>query len=106
MCLKVTNNINIIIECSLSGAIFAYELTFKWRTKLNPAFGIAYMATVISFATLYFKLHSQVTDIWHEHLHKLLKQRTKTPAKPSGIGPAFNSGIPTDFDILGEHGIK
>ena len=28
-------------------------------------------------------------------------QRTKTPAEPSGIGPAFNSGVPTDFDILG-----
>ena len=28
-------------------------------------------------------------------------QRTKTPVEPSGIGPAFNSGVPTDFDILG-----
>ena len=44
----------------------------------------------------------QVTDIWYEHLSRLLRQRTKTPAKPSGIGPAFNSGLPTDFEILGK----
>ncbi|CAH3198920.1 unnamed protein product, partial [Porites evermanni] len=43
-----------------------------------------------------------VTDIWYEHLSRLLRQRTKTPAKPSGIGPAFNSGLPTDFEILDE----
>lgn len=45
--------------------------------------------------------HHQVTDIWYEHLGKLVGQRTKTPAEPSGIGPAFDSGVPTDFDILG-----
>ena len=42
-----------------------------------------------------------MTDIWYEHLGRLVGQRTKTPAEPSGIGPAFNSGLPTDFDILG-----
>ena len=57
--------------------------------------------------TGYMPIHSkmclcfQVTDIWYEHLRRLVGQRTKTPAEPSGIGPAFNSGLPTDFDILG-----
>lgn len=29
----------------------------------------------------------KVTDIWHEHLHRIVKIRTKAPSTPRGIGP-------------------
>lgn len=69
-----------------SGGYFHMANVFYRQSKLDIA----------------FSLYNQVTDIWYEHLSRLLRQRTKTPAKPSGIGPAFNSGLPTDFEILDE----
>lgn len=69
-----------------SGGYFHMANVFYRQNKLDVA----------------FSLYNQVTDIWFEHLGKLVGQRTKTPAEPSGIGPAFISGVPTDFDILDE----
>ncbi|XP_048580934.1 zinc finger MYND domain-containing protein 12 [Nematostella vectensis] len=69
-----------------SGGYFHMANVFNRQNKLDVA----------------FSLYNQVTDIWYEHLSKLVGQRTQTPAKPSGIGPAFNSGIPTGFDVLDE----
>ncbi|KAK3743403.1 hypothetical protein QZH41_011526 [Actinostola sp. cb2023] len=69
-----------------SGGYFHMANVFNRQNKLDIA----------------FSLYNQVTDIWYEHLSRLVGQRTKTPAKPSGIGPAFKSGIPTDFEVLGE----
>lgn len=70
------------LVCHLSCVLDYYECIFT---------------ILMALAHFYF----QVTDIWFEHLGKLVGQRTKTPAEPSGIGPAFNSGVPTDFDVLG-----
>ncbi|XP_070562027.1 zinc finger MYND domain-containing protein 12-like [Ptychodera flava] len=33
-------------------------------------------------------LYTRVTDIWHTHLLKIVKIRTRTPSTPSGVGPA------------------
>ena len=67
--------------------------------KINVSLLSFTQKTYLSVTVMCF--HHQVTDIWYEHLGKLVGQRTKTPAEPSGIGPAFDSGVPTDFDILG-----
>ncbi|XP_076451715.1 zinc finger MYND domain-containing protein 12-like [Babylonia areolata] len=32
-------------------------------------------------------LYRQVTDIWHSHLDRIVKSRTRTPATPRGVGP-------------------
>ncbi|XP_031560432.1 zinc finger MYND domain-containing protein 12-like isoform X2 [Actinia tenebrosa] len=69
-----------------SGGYFHMANVFNRQNKLDIA----------------FSLYNQVTDIWYEHLSRLVGQRTKTPAQPSGIGPAFKSGMPTDFEVLDE----
>jgi len=67
-----------------SGGFFHMGNVFYQQNKLDIA----------------FSHYGQVVDIWHDLLSRLINQRTKTPAEPSGIGPAFDSGMPTDFETI------
>ncbi|XP_002731142.1 zinc finger MYND domain-containing protein 12-like [Saccoglossus kowalevskii] len=46
-------------------------------------------------------LYTRVTNIWHAHLLKIVKIRTKTPSTPSGVGPAATK-LKDEEEVLDE----
>jgi hypothetical protein len=45
----------------------------------------------------------QVSNIWYNHLQKIVKIRTKTPDTPQGIGPLITESSDEKEDILGKY---
>lgn len=40
--------------------------------------------------------------IWHDHLKRLVEQRTRVPSPPKGIGPAQFVKVEDDYECLGK----
>lgn len=46
-------------------------------------------------------VYFQVSNIWYNHLQKIVKIRTKTPDTPQGIGPLIIESSDEKEDTLG-----
>ena len=86
------------VYCLLSKSLNIHRkliFTVIPETKEKKNFYIYHMSYLIFFC------YKQVTDIWYDHLLRIVKIRTHTPDTPKGIGPVAEE-TPEDEEGLGE----
>lgn len=90
--------------CHLSNDVYHSSCAYG-TDDIQTSGGYFHMANVFyrqNRLDVAFSLYKQVTNIWSDHLTRLVDQRTCTPTVPSGIGLVFDGEERKDVEILDE----